>query len=444
QIVVLSLPYQVAPEHVVGGVTYMVDNGDLPPDVEVKNFSDIKGMRIVIDIKENDPDDIMQRLLYYGSRSGLQTSFTVNSNAIVDGKIRTIGIIDAIRNWLDHRRTVVRRRSKYRMDRANDRLEIVNGLLAAIPIANKIVDMIRASDDRAAAEATLQEPEWGFTARQATAILDITLSQLTKLSTDRYLDEKNKLENLIEECKDLLENPSSLDNRIKREMRATREEFGYDRRCAIKEGSARVDAPDTPAVEIPAINGYLIRTGRLWVRWANRTTVNNIVGNDHVVDKIKITDGNRMDGISNMGWHYRVMCGDLPEKMTKASALYPAMDPGEELVMADTAAQFEDGSDLIVIAEAPGEDPIAKRIEWDNWASLRAGRQREVIPLGEEWSVTHAFFLPPNEHDIGIISAYGRMLKLEPDAINPKGRAARGNPVIKLQSSDDRVAWAGR
>lgn len=443
RVVAVTLPYQVDPEHVVQGISDMVYSGDLPADVEVNNFSNIKGIRVAIDVKENDPEDIIRRVLYYGRRSGLQRSFYVNSNAIVDGKVRTVGILEALRYWINHRRTVVRRRSRYRMDRANERLEIVMGLLQAIPIADKIVEMIRQSDNRQEAEKTLQEPHWGFTPRQATAILDMTLSQLTKLSTDRYLDEKSKLEGIIDECKDLLDNPASLDTRLKKEMRQVRDEFGYDRRCTIQEGSAYVDPPETPAVEIPAINGYLIRTGKNWVRWANRTTVNNVVGNDYVTDKIRITDGNRMDGISNMGWHYRIMCGDLPEKMTNANALFPAMDPGENLVLADTAAPYGEGTALVVIAEAPDENPVIKRIEWDNWASLRAGKQREIIPLEEGWSVTQAFFLPPEGYDIGIISGYGKMLKMEPDAINPKGRAARGNPVMKLNDESDTIIWAG-
>lgn len=445
QIIVHGTPYQVAAEHVNEGVMGMINGGYLPPEVTVGNFSSMKsGTRVVIDVKENDPQDVLQRLFYYGSRSRMQESFSVNSNAIVDGQVRTVGTIEALRKWVDHRRVVVRRRSRFRMERAQGRLEIVEGFLKAIPIAEKIVELVRASAGRAEAELALQGQEWGFSERQASAILDMTLAQLTRLTTDRYLEEKATLEALISECNELITNPKALDTRLKKEMRAVRDKYGYDRRCEIKTGSSQVDAPTEPAVEIPVVNGYLVRTATNWIRWATRANVKPIVGSDYVVEKTRVTDANRIEAISNQGWHYRMFLSDIPEKMTKADALFP-FGPGEKVVFTGSSAPLGEDVSFILVAQSPGEAPLVKKIAWNDWATLRAGKNRPVFPLGEGWEITHAFFLPAEGHDITLITSYGHMLKIDSDGIAFKGRSAQGNPVMRLQTNDgeDRIVWAG-
>src|SRR5699024_8955127 len=162
KIVVESLPFQVAPEDVVWGVNKMIDDEMLPPNLVVTNLSAVSGIRVVIDVADNDVDDIMQRLLYYSGKSRIQESFAVNSNALVDGKIRTIGIIEALTKWIEHRRVCTRRRTKFRLAKAEARMEIVEGFIRAIPIADKIVELIRSCDDRKDAEQKLQDPKWGF------------------------------------------------------------------------------------------------------------------------------------------------------------------------------------------------------------------------------------------------------------------------------------------
>lgn len=440
KIVVTALPYRVAPESVVEGVQGMIADALLPSEVEVSNFSTVTGIRVVIDAKECDPQDIIQRLLYNGRRSGLQESFPVYSYAVVEGQIRAIGVVEALRLWIDHRRHVVRRRSRFRLERAQDRMEIVLGFLKAIPIADKIVELVRGSQNRADAESKLVEPSWGFTERQAHAILDMTLSQLTKLSVDRYLDEQLQLQATIDECTELLGNPAALDTRLKKEMRAIREAYGEDRRCTLREGeSGVVERPETPAIEIPAVNVFLVRTGKNWVRQASRSSVAKVVGNDYVTSMVRVTDQNKFEGISNLGWHYRKPMGELPERMTKADALFD-LDPGESLVLAESGAPYGEGSSIVLLTK----NGLIKRIEWEDWTSLRPnGKGRSVMPLEGEDSVQHALFLPQSGADIALVTAYGKLLRVDPDSILPKGRGARGNPAIRFQAEDDSIVWAG-
>lgn len=444
QIIITGLPYQQSPNDTVAGIRYMIAEQLLQQDVSVENES--KGdIRIVVDVKENDPNDVIQRLLHASRTTGMQKRFAVAMYAVVDDSIRSVGVIDGINLWIDHRRAVVRRRSRFRLEKAERRLEIVIGFIKAVPIASEIVELVRDSADRREA-ADRMIAKWGFTEVQVQAILDMTISRLTKLGVDRFEEERKNLEAAIAENKDLLENIDSLNKRLKQEMRAIRDSYGKDRTSTFMPGeSATVSAPEGPAVPEPVINGYILRTGKNWIRWAVQAgRVKGIVGNDHVVESIKLTDGNRVEAISNWGYHYRLEAGSIPDKMINASALFN-LDSGEELVyVGSSIPRGGEGSDLIIIAQNDEADAVLKRIEWDSWSDHRAnGKPRSIIGLEDGFKVTHAFILGKDDEEFAMITRDGRILRIEKDLIAPKGRAARGNPAMSMNSVEDAIIWAG-
>lgn len=434
-----SLPWSVSPESVVSGIQSMMDRELLPP-VEIVNLSDMRGVNIVLEIGSNDPDDIIQRLLYHNGLSKLQTSFSVNSHAIVRGRIQNIGILDAIKEWIAHRRQVVVRRSKFRLRRAEARIEIVDGYLTAIPQADKIVEMIRQCDGRQEAEQRLQEPQWGFTAPQATAIMDLTLSQITRLSADRYLDERNKLEALAQECREIISDPSKLDSTLKSEMRAVRDTYSENRRCTIREGSPVISAPETPAVEIPAVNGYLAVTGRNWIRWVRRESFNRTLAADYVTQVIPCTDQNRIECITDWGYHSRDFMSDVPKDITNSSVFFhDVLDQGENPVMVGTAANFTEPDIMMVTSYGK-----VKRLAFDTWAGHRVGKPFQIIGMEETEYVRQSFFIPGDrESEMAILTAFGRSLRFDVDAVATKGRAAKGIAGASLEGDNDDVVWAG-
>lgn len=439
EITIVGLPYRISPTMVVEGILSLIDAANLPQDLEVANYTDSSGIRVVVDVKENDPDDIVQRLLYYGSTSRMQTSFSVYSRASVDGKVETLGTIDAIRHWIDHRRVVVRRRTRYRLERAEERIEVIQGFLKAIPLAEKIIEVVRSSKDRSEAAKRMTD-RWEFTQPQTTAILDLTIGQITRLGVDRYERERDELEAKIRECRDILADQSTLDAVLRREMRAVRDAHGPARRCTLRlDESPYVDRPSTPAVEIPAVPGYLARTGTNFLRWVSKRSIKGIVGQDHVVQFVRATDQNMLEGISTWGYHYRAEIGSVPDKKpVKADSLF-GLDPGEELVLANSSISEELGSDIVLITK----DGMIKRIDFDVYGGHREGKHYSVINLGDGDSVQHAFFLPPGK-DVALLTGYGRLLRIANEDLLSKGRAARGNPAIRLDDADnDSVVWAG-
>lgn len=441
QINVTGLPYRVSPNKAMAGITQLINRGELPEDLETANYTTSAGMNLVIDVKENDVEDVIHRLLFHGSTSGFQVRIAVFSNAIVDGHVRTVSTIEALRLWIEHRRDVVRRRSRYRLDRAEERLEVVEGFIKAVPIAEEIVKVVRASADKAeAAEEMIRI--WAFTDRQTTAILDMTISQLTKLGVDRYIKERNTLTALIAECRDLLDNPSSLDKRLKQEMRALRDQYGTERRCTLRlDESADVIRPTTPAIEIPAVKGLLVKASGNWVRWSKTRGVNRVVGaSEHVTSIKPITNQNYLDAISSFGYQYRLLCDDLPEKMTKADGLF-ALDPGEKVIYVEAGATVPgDNVDLVVMTKSG----LIKRLSESVWTDAKPGKYKQVLQVDDKVSDPAEFaFLLPDGDDIGIITGYGRLLRITRDGLMAKGRTARGLDGIKLEGDNDYIVWAG-
>lgn len=449
QIIITGFPYKVSPVKVMAGIQSLINSEDLPQDITAADLSNADGMRLSIDIVENDVDETIQRLLYFGGKTRLQESFSVFSRAVVNGKVRTIGTIEALKIWVEHRRAVVRRRSRFRLNKAESRMEIVVGLLKAIDIADFLVDLIRKSGGRqdAVDQIVALDPKAmkfadgkGFTENQAQAIMDMTMTQITRLSKGRYEKERDDLQVMIDECNDLLHNPASLDARLKLEMRQVRDHYGSDRRCNLRYGEDwRIARPERPAVERIPVNGYLVRTGDNWVRWATRSNVNNIVGTSHVVEKSRVTDLNMLECVSSWGYHYRMPIENLPDKMIKAEALF-GLDPGEKVVLSRSAAIF-DGEVSIIMVTAQG---LIKRIHEDIFTGHKPGKYFGLLNLDRENtgdSVKFAYFIPEGL-DIGIATSAGRFLRMDQEQIMAKGKAAKGIPAIRLDEGEE-IIWSG-
>lgn len=442
RIVFTGLPYRVDPNKVLESVASLVTQELLPRDVQVMNATSSKGLRIIVDIKQNDPEDMIQRLLHHVREKNLgllQQDYNVNMNGWLNGSIkRGVGVLDALRAWIIHRRNVVKRRSRYRLTKAQERLELVEGFLKAVPIAKEIVDVVTSSKDRTEAAERMMK-KWQFTINQAQAVLSLTIGQITKLGVEKYVEEKKELEAIIDDCNLLIHNPKELDLRLKKEMREVKKAFTSPRRCTLRLGeSSHVEKPKAPAIERVPVNGFFVRTGGNWVRWAERSSVSKVVGNDYVVQLSKFTDLDFVEGVSNKGTHYRIAAGSLPPKMTKVDALF-SMEPGEKIIFTNSDATVGKGGNDIVMVTKNG---MIKRIDKDVYQAHRVNRPQALITLDEGDEVRHVFMMAAGA-TIGAVTTNGRMIKLAGDTILAKGKKARGIPLVKFTSDTDGIAWVG-
>lgn len=439
QIIINGLPYRVSPEDVADGISDLIEDELLSPKFSVSNSSDGDETRIILDIGDGDVDDTIQRLLYHSGYTKMQSTYDVMNNPIAEGYIQTTSIVDSLRQWIRHRKHVVRRRSQFRLNKSQARLHIIEGFLKAIPIAEEIVTLIRNSENRADALEQMQD-RWDFSEQQGNAFLDMSIGQITRLGVGRYEADQQELREIVDECTEILNNDDRLKRVLKDEMQTVIKKYGLPRRSQVVEGDWRVDKPDTEAVEIPVTNTYLCISGRQWVRNVQRPTIERQTEADYVTQIHKITNFNNIECITDYGYHSRLPSSEAPKSLTNSKVLFAfALDAGENPVLAQSAAPF--GQPDIIMLTNYGN---IKRISYDRWTSHNFNRYYKVIGMKhDDEVVTSAFFLPERK-DIGILSAYGQFLKVDPDQIVPKGDAARGMAGIALMPQDnDSVVWAG-
>ncbi|MGH3850507.1 MAG: DNA gyrase subunit A, partial [Pseudonocardiaceae bacterium] len=241
-IIVTELPYQVSRTSILIRIKELVDGRELD-GIRDANDSSAKGVtRLVIDLKRDANANVVLNNLY--KHTPLQTSFWVNMVALVDGVPRTLNLVQALEAYVGHQIEVIRRRSEYRLRKARDRAHIIEGLIRALDLIDQIIAAIRASDDRQSAIAVLQSEPFDFSDVQATHIVDMRLSQLTRLGRATLEEELAGLRQTIAGLEAILGDEGVLRQVIKDELGQVRAEFATPRRAQLTFDPGDMDAED--------------------------------------------------------------------------------------------------------------------------------------------------------------------------------------------------------
>ena len=230
QIVVTSIPYEVCKSDMIHHQAELVNDKKIEGIAQIKDESNKDGIRIVYKLKKDAISRVVLNKLYQYSE--LQSSFSINNIALVGGKPKLLNLKDLIVNFVEHRKEVVERKTRYELKKAEERMHIVEGLLKALDIIDEIIDVIRSSQTVQIAKDTMIE-RWGFTDLQASAIVEMRLRQLTGLERNKLQDEHDKLEEFIQRCKEILSDINVLMQVVKDELLAIKEKYGDARKSEI-------------------------------------------------------------------------------------------------------------------------------------------------------------------------------------------------------------------
>jgi len=230
RIVVSELPFQVNKANLVEKIAGLVRDKTLVGITEIRDESDRRGIRVVIELSRNAQATVILNNLY--KRTALRQSFNAIMLALVDGQPQELSLKDLIRNFILHREEVIRRRTEYQLGRARDRAHIVEGLLKALDAIDAIIETIRNSQDVETARNNLVQT-FDLTEIQAQAILDMQLRRLAALERQRLDEEYNDLLATISQLEDLLQNPQKIRNEIKKETREVKRKHADARRTVI-------------------------------------------------------------------------------------------------------------------------------------------------------------------------------------------------------------------
>ena len=260
-IVVTEIPYQVNKARLIERIAELVQSKKIEGIGDVRDESDREGMRIVIEVKRGEESQLVLNALY--KHTQMQESFGMILLTIVGGQPREIGLVEALKLFLDHRVEVVRRRTAHLLRKAEEREHILLGFKKALEVLDDLIKLIRRSKSPAEAKAGMME-RWGFTDRQAQAILDLQLHRLTQMEREKIIEELKEIQKKIAEYKETLASDKKLKGVIVTELREVQKQYGDDRRTLIVDKVEEIKLEDLIADVDMAITvshaGYIKRT----------------------------------------------------------------------------------------------------------------------------------------------------------------------------------------
>ncbi len=443
-IVITELPYQVSPNQFIVKVKELVDNRELEGIAELNDESAKGKMRLVLRLKRDAPALVILNNLY--RRTPLQTNFAVNAVALVDGIPRTLNLRDALVAYIDHQIEVITRRSQYRLDEAQRRAHIVEGLLKALDLIDEIIAAIRASADKQAAREALMAAPFEFSTEQAEHILDMQLSRLTRLGRSQLEEEMAKLRETIADLEAILGDEGKKRTVIAEEMGKVRETYGQPRRSQITFDVGDLDIEDLiddeDLVVTMSAKGYIKTVSsdafKVQGRGGRGVAGTKLKDEDYVQHIIHTTAHSYLLFFSTRGRVYRLKAHEIPmkERTARGTAVVNLLplQPDEKIQAIIDTRDYESNKFLFFCTKN-GQVKKTKFTEYDS--SLRAGIIAINLKDGDEL----VRVIPTNGgDDILVVTKAGQAIRFAEDEVRAMGRAAAGVRGMKMRAGDEVVS----
>jgi DNA gyrase subunit A len=440
RIVVTELPYQTSVGVIAQKIDDLVKSGDLDGIAEVLDSSAGKKTRLVIRLKRDANANVVLNKLY--KHTPLQTSFGVNTLALVDGVPRTLNLAQVLTHYVAHQIEVVTRRTEFRLRKAQARAHIVEGLLRAIDMLDAVIAAIRGSDDRPAARLALMAEPFAFSEEQANHILDMTLGRLTRLGRSELEEEMAKLRETIAELEAILGDPAKLRAVIAEEMTAIRDKFADDRRSIITHDPGELGVEDliddeevvvtmTAAGYIKSVSADAFRTQGRGGRGVQGARLKE---EDLVTHVVHTTSLSYLLLFSNRGKVYRLRGHEIPmkERTAKGTALVNLIPlDNHEKIQAIVETRDFPVDHYLVFATARGQVKKTAFSEYDK--SRREGFIAINLRDGDELVRVVA---TSGDDDLFEVTSNGMTIRFSENDVRPMGRDAAGVRGVRLREED--------
>jgi DNA gyrase subunit A len=444
RIVVTEMPYQTSVGSTAAKIADLVNNRELEGIRAVNDESAQGKTRLVIDLKRDAPALVILNNLY--KRTPLQTTFAVNTVALVDGIPRTLSLLQALEAYIEHQIEVIRRRSEHRLDRARKRAHILEGLIRALDVIDEIIATIRTSEDAPAAKIALMTDPFGFSDEQATYILDMPLRRLTRLARIELEQELNELRETIEELESILADRPKLLGVIKSELTALRDAYASERRTRIEFDPGDLDIEDLiddeDLVFTMSNTGYVKTMSsdefRTQGRGGRGVSGANLKDEDYIVHLIHTSAHAYLLFFSNRGRVYRLKAHEIPQagRAARGTAIVNLLplQPGERVQAIIDTRDYETNRYLF-FATRKGRVKKTRFNEYDS--SLKAGLI--AIKLNEDDELVAV--IPTNgSDDVLMVARSGQTIRFNENDVRPMGRAAAGVTGMRFRGDDELVS----
>ncbi|MBO1335760.1 DNA topoisomerase (ATP-hydrolyzing) subunit A [Streptomyces sp. VRA16 Mangrove soil] len=437
-LVVTELPFAVGPEKVITKIKELVGSKKLQGIADVKDLTDREhGLRLVIEIKNGFVPEAVLEQLY--KLTPMEESFGINNVALVDGQPLTLGLKELLEVYLDHRFTVVRRRSEFRRSKKQDRLHLVEGLLVALVDIDEVIRIIRSSENSAQAKERLME-RFSLSEVQTQYILDTPLRRLTKFDRIELESERDRLNGEIDELTGILDSDTELRKLVSTELAAVAKKFGSDRRTVLLESAGApvtavpLQVADDPCRVLLSSTGLLARTANGEPFPADEDGAGKRVKHDLIVSAVPATARGEIGAVTSEGRLLRLNVIDLPQLPDTASA--PNLSGGAPI--SEFLSSLEADEQVICLTtldeSSPGlaigtEQGVVKRVVPDYPSNKE---ELEVITLKDGDRIVGAVELRTGEEDLVFITDDAQLLRYQASMVRPQGRPAGGMAGVKL------------
>ncbi len=442
-IIFTELPYQVGTADFVRKIAELAKDKVIPeisgPD-DVRDESGRDGLRVVIELKRDAVPKVALNKLYKHTQA--QTTFGVNAVALVDGAPKVLGLRDFIRHYLDHQREVITRRSRFRLNRAEQRAHILEGLLIALSNLDEVIELIRSSPDPETARHGLMS-RFDLTEVQARAILDLRLQRLTQLEAGKIEEEHAQLLETIAELRAILGDESKVYAIIREDLLEIKERYGDERRSEIVPAEGEIDIEDLIAEEEMVISittsGYIKRlpvsTYRAQRRGGKGLRGAKVKDDDYVAHLFIASTHDWLLFFTNQGRVYRQKVHELPQGARDARGRHIAnvlaLKPDEEVRQVFNTRDYGEGKYLLLATR----DGMVKKTEFTAYDTILKEAGIIAIRLVDDDELIGAA-LTDGDDDVLFVSARGQAARFHEEQARPMGRDTRGVRAMTLKPED--------
>jgi DNA gyrase subunit A len=469
-IVVTELPYGIGPEKVISKIKDMVSAKKLAGISDLKDLTDRhQGLRLVIEVRNGFVPEAVLEELY--RLTPMEDTFGINNVALVDGQPRLLGLRDLLQIYVDHRIEVVRRRCEFRRRKRQDRMHLVDGLLIALLNIDEVIQVIRTSDDAAAAKQRLMSV-FDLSEIQAQYILDTPLRRLTRYDRLELERERETLDREIAELTAILDSEQRLREMVSDELAEISERFSTPRRTVLLESSGAtrtaavpMEVADDPCTVLLSSTGLLARTASAQENHdierpdspnGDRRAAGDRKGHDAagprsahdvIVSSVAATARGTIGVVTSAGRLIRLGVLELPA--LPPSAHSPGLAGGAPV---SEFLSLERGETVVAIVAADGTGPgsgaglavgtaagVIKRVAPDY---PQNATEFDVIALKDGDRVVGAVQLVSESQDLVFVTSDAQLLRFGAGAVRPQGRSAGGMAGIRLAARAS-VVWFG-
>ncbi|HYN33029.1 MAG TPA: DNA gyrase subunit A [Ilumatobacteraceae bacterium] len=443
EIVVSELPYQTSCSAIASRIQDLVDGGDLDGIADVNDASSGGKTNLIITLKRDANANVVKNNLF--KLTQLQSTFSINMVALVDGVPRQINLRDALVAYVKHQRDVITRRSQFRLDKAKRREHILEGRIKALDVIDAIIALIRSSDDVAAARDGLMAAPYDFSEIQANDILDMQLRQLTRLSRLDLQTELDETRTKIIDLQDILDSPERLSTVIRDEITAIKDEFATPRVCELTYDDGEMSIEDlvddkelvivmTQAQYVKAVSADSFKTqGR-----GGRGVSGGKMKVDDIVRHVIFTTAHaHLLFFSNRGKVYRLRALEIPERERTAKGM-PIVNllplQADEQIQAIIDTRDFAGERFLFFTTKNG---TVKKTAFDAYDKSRRDGLI-AINLRDDDELVRVIETSGSD-DIFMVSRNGMTIRFDENDVRAMGRTAGGVRGMRLKNADDRV-----